>query len=181
MSILIDYDPTAVSPRPTGLVRAIVSNITDMGNKPDPFHEGKMKHQVAITWQLEHTWTDIKTKKQIPLQQTELYNCTLHEKGKLRPIIEGIIGKSLGPSGAKLSFDIETLIGKSCVLNIGPQPDNDKFTEVKAAAPLMPGMQPLTMVQMPVAQWILDLRDGKTKPKETSTDITNLDAIVAAL
>jgi len=180
MSILIDYDPQAVTPRPTGLIRGIVSNITDMGIKPDPFHEGSTKHQIAITWQLERTWTD-KTGKQLPLQQTELYNLTLHEKGKLRPIIEGVLGKSLGPINEKITgFDIESLIGKSCVLTIRNQPGNEKYTEVQACAPLMAGMLPMTIVPMPVAQWILDLRDGKGKAKEASTEF-NLDSAVKNL
>jgi hypothetical protein len=168
MSLVVKYDPSTSAgfERPTGLQQAILSSIFDLGDKPDPFKEGKLKHQIAITWQLKETFTN-KEGKTLPLQQTEIYNLSLHEKSKLRGVVEGMIGKSIGKGDSPISVDLEKLIGRNCMLTLQKKPDTD-FTSVISAAPLLANMTHLTIVDLPIPQWLLDLKSGKSDqvPKE---------------
>ena len=160
MSLVVKYDPTATNfERPVGIQQAIVSSVVDMGDRPDPFHEGKMKHQVAITWQLGATYK--KDDKVFPLQQTEIYNFSLNEKAKLRAIIEGIIGKSLSNGKNEISFDLEMLVGVNCILTMALKDPESQYTKIVATAPLMANLAPLKLVDLPIPSWIVEMRDGK--------------------
>jgi hypothetical protein len=179
MSLVVGYDPAQNNfERPTGLQQAVVTSVIDLGFKPDPFNEGAQKHQIAMTWQLASTYKD-KTGKVLPMQQTEMYNLSLHEKAKLRSIVEGMLGKSLGKG--ILSLDLETLIGTQCMLTLQKKDAESIFTSTVAAAPLLPGMKPITVVPLPIPQWIIKMRDGTAAPVDPSSKLSDaeIDAMVA--
>jgi hypothetical protein len=181
MALVINYDPSVSTfDRPVGLQQAVVASVIDLGERPDVFNEGKMKHQIALTWQLGTTYKN-KEGKVLPLQQTEIYTLSLHEKAKLRGILEGILGKNFG--AGVIQFDVESIVGMHCMLTIKKKDDEKGFTTVVATAPLMMGMKPLEIVALPVPQWIIDMRDKKTPVDPSSKMMTDeeIKAIVGKI
>jgi hypothetical protein len=72
---------------------------------------------------------------------SEEYTLSLGEKSNLRPIVEGIVGK-LSEEAAK-AFDIESLVGKSCLLNITHKPSKKgvMYEHIASTSPLIKGME----------------------------------------
>lgn len=180
MALIIKHDPEAavMYDRPVGIVQAVLSRVDDLGMSPDPFHEGKQKHQIVLTWQLKNTYTD-KAGKVLPMQQSEIVNMSLNEKAKLRIFIEGMYGKSLG--GGVIELDAEKLVGLQCMLSLARKSDETTYTKVVATAPLMEGLSPLAIVPLPQIDWIANW--GKVEPAKDASSTTytkeGLDAILA--
>lgn len=66
------------------------------------------------------------------------FNLTLFEKGKLRPAIEGWLGRKLNDMEAD-AFDVESLVGKECMLNVI---HNEKgYAEIASISPLPKGVE----------------------------------------
>lgn len=73
-----------------------------------------------------------------PIAIAAEFNLTMFEKGKLRPTIDGWLGKKLSDMEAD-SFDVETMVGKPCMLNVI---HNDKgYAEVASISPLPKGVE----------------------------------------
>lgn len=78
-----------------------------------------------------------------PLVIDKEFNLTMGPKSKLRPFVEGIIGTPLTDDEA-YAFDLEQLIGKSCLVSIAHKPskkDGRIFANIISTAPLMKGME----------------------------------------
>lgn len=68
---------------------------------------------------------------------------SMHEKSKLRPIVEGIIGTSLMEDEA-WGFDIESVVGQACLVTVKHKPKKNgegMFAYVDAVAPVPKGME----------------------------------------
>jgi hypothetical protein len=164
MSLVIEFDPSkqgSFEP-PTGVQQAVVTHVTDLGNKPDPFKEGHLKHQVAITWQLNLTYQN-KEGKTLPVRITEMYNMSMNEKAKLRLVIEGMMGKSIVQGEKKVSLDLDKLVGRQCMLTLQKKDPDSSYSHVVAAAPIMKDLKQLEVIPMDVPQWVIDFRDGKNQ------------------
>ena len=187
MSLVVQYDPSTQGSfePPMGVQQAVVTHITDLGSKPDPFKEGKLKHQVAITWQLNLTYTN-KEGKTLPVRITEMYNMSLNEKAKLRLVIEGMIGKSISKGQDKIALDLDKLVGRQCMLTLQKKDPDSQYSHVIAAAPTMKDLKPLTIIPLDVPQWIIDFRDGKGQAvpaeklaEQTLTDVDVTDFLAS--
>lgn len=68
---------------------------------------------------------------------------SMHEKSKLRPIVEGIIGVALRDTEA-YAFDIEELIGKECMVTVKHKEKKDgngKYAFIDGVVPVPKGMK----------------------------------------
>lgn len=167
------------TPKVTGAVRAILSRIDDIGLQPG-FQGGPDRHELVLTWQMEKTYERDGVSR--PLVHSERVTPSLHPKSKLSAITEGMIGRKINNNE---EFDIDGLVGRSCILTLAE--DDKGHSKAKSTAPLMPGMVPLKMVDMPCPDWIQELKTGQNGQAgyvatDPSTPITpeDMDRIIGA-
>ena len=112
--------------------------------KTEYMGETKNVFKVDLTWELNNemkVWKEGEEPK--PVVVSKQYTLSMGSKANLRPIVEGIIG---GMSDAEaINFDIDELLGKSCLLNIshGTAESGAQYLKL-ATSKLMKGMTPPT-------------------------------------
>ena len=110
MSIIASKPKKEYSPAPEGLHAAVCCDVVDLGILKSAFGE---KHKVEIRWMLEEN--DPKT--ELPFMVVSRYTLSLHEKAKLRPMLEGWRGRNFSVEELE-GFDLENLLGVNCQLQI---------------------------------------------------------------
>src|SRR5208283_3191006 len=127
------------TPAPEGLWPAVCCDVVDLGILRTPFGE---RPQIAIYWHLEQI--DPKTK--FHFMVTQRFTPSLHEKSKLRPMLEAWRGRRFNPEELK-KFDIEKLIGANCQLQVihNITTDGRTFANVQAVVPPARGMAKLSV------------------------------------
>jgi len=94
-----------------------------------------------------------------PFSVYQEYTLSMHEKAKLRHLVEGILGQGLLDQDA-LSFEVTDLMGRVCMLNVI---HNDKgYPRIVGAAPLPKGVEAPDQINPP---FILDFNDNWTNEK----------------
>lgn len=117
------------SPAPEGLWPAVCVDVVDLGILDSPFGP---QVKIEIRWQLEEE--DPKTGKRYLVVQR--YTPSLHQKSKLRPLLEAWRGKKFTPEEEK-KFDIEKLLGANCQLSIthNIKDEGRVYSNVQAVVP----------------------------------------------
>jgi hypothetical protein len=113
---------------PEGLWPAVCCDVYDLGLVDWGFGP---QEKIEITWQLDER--DPKTHKRYWV--TWKGTPSLHEKSKLRPLLESWRGRKFTKEEEK-EFDIEKLLGANCQLQIVHSiRDNGTFANVQACVP----------------------------------------------
>ena len=125
------------APAPEGVHQAVCVDVVDLGWLEVTYAgQTSKKHKINIAWQIAEDREDGK-----PYLVFKRYTLSLHEKATLRKDIESWLGKRFGHSGG---FDVETLIGKNCMLNVTHNPVGDKvYANVVSVMPLHKKLQPM--------------------------------------
>ncbi len=97
---------------PEGSFAAVCVDSIDLGELPNPFNPEKPRHMVRLVWQIEEQQSDGK-----PYHIKQDYTASLHEKAKLRQDLQSWRGRAFS-FDELVGFDLETLIGVPCLLNI---------------------------------------------------------------
>lgn len=115
---------------PEGLWPAVCCDVVDLGVKQSKFGP---QVKIQIRWQLEEV--DPKTGKRFLIVQS--YTPSLHEKSRLRPMLEAWRGRKFSADEEK-QFDIEKLLGANCQLQIihNIQDEGRVYANVQAVVPL---------------------------------------------
>lgn len=119
--------------------RAVCDMIVDLGMQPSELYGPK--HQVYIRWclpdeQIEYTDKDDNQKKG-PMVTGGFYTVSLHEKSKLRPMLESWRGQAF--TEAELAgFDINDVAGKACLLSVIHKEKGGKMRDVISAVSKLP-------------------------------------------
>jgi hypothetical protein len=117
------------STAPEGLWPAVCCDVYDLGLVDTQF--GKQE-KIEITWQL----AEKDTKTQRRYQVSQRYTPSLHEKSKLRPLLESWRGRKFTKEEEK-EFDIEKLLGANCQLQIvhNIKDEGRTYANVQACVP----------------------------------------------
>jgi len=117
------------SPAPEGLWPAVCVDVVDLGIVQSQFGP---QVKIQIRWQLEER--DPKTNRRFLIVQS--YTPSLHEKSKLRPLLESWRGKKFSKEELQ-QFDIEKLLGANCQLQIihNIKEEGQVYANVQAAVP----------------------------------------------
>ena len=101
---------------PVGAHIATIYSIVQLGTMQGEYM-GKptRKNKIRITWELPEELRDFDGEMK-PMVVGKTYTASLYEQSKLRPIVEGILG-GLSPE-QESDFAIESLIGKSCMIQL---------------------------------------------------------------
>src|SRR5215469_1843604 len=101
------------TPAPAGTHAAVCVDVIDLG-MIEVTYLGKTqrKHKIAIVWQIDETLPDGK-----PFLVRRRYTCSLHDKATLRRDLESWRGRPFTDQELQ-SFDLETLLLVSCLINV---------------------------------------------------------------
>lgn len=121
---------------PAGAHAARCFRVVDLGTQTfQVMGETKQAHQCLITWELAKTMEDGK-----PFTINEKYTVSLHEKARLRSVLESWRGRKFTDAERK-GFDLKNLLGKVCFLNIVHTQRGDKtYANVASVMPVPDGI-----------------------------------------
>lgn len=127
-------------PAPAGVHQAVCVDVVDLGILEVTYKgETKRQHKVNLAWQINEDRDDGK-----PFLVFKRYTLSLHEKAGLRKDLESWRGKKF-TRDEELGFDVETIIGTNCLLNITHNQQGDKtYANVVSIMPLAKGMPTLS-------------------------------------
>lgn len=120
---------------PAGAHIATIYSIVQLGTMLGEY-AGKetRKNKIRITWELPEEMRDFDG-VQKPMVVGKTYTASLYEQSKLRPIVEGILGGLTDEQEA--DFTIESLIGKSCMIQLAHAEYNGtKYADVVSCTQL---------------------------------------------
>ena len=104
---------------PPGLHQAVCVDFVDAGSRPDKFNPGKMKHECYLVWQVAPYDDDgkpILNGAGERFRTRKYFTYSLHEKSNLYKALVGWRGRSFNAD--EKSFDIESVVGANCQLQI---------------------------------------------------------------
>jgi hypothetical protein len=132
MAIIAKKTKSDFEPAPEGLHSAVCCDVVDKGLVKDRFGES---YKVQIRWELEEL--DSRSK---PFMAVNTYTLSLHEKSRLRPMLEAWRGKKFSEDELD-GFDLEKLIGANCQVQIihNPKQDGSIGAFVQAVVPVARG------------------------------------------
>lgn len=129
------------TPAPAGVHQAVCVDVIDKGIVEMPGFNGgpaKKKHMISVAWQINETRDD--GKRYVIYRR---YALTLNEKAALRKDLESWRGKPFTRE-EEMGFDVESVIGANCLLNVQHKPSGDKtYANVVSIMPLVKGMPKL--------------------------------------
>ena len=112
MKLRADEGSTYEQP-PTGPMAAVLTRIIDIGTHTDvsPQYGEQTRHQVILMWELAELMASGE-----PYTIQKFYRLSMNEKANLRKDLESWRGRAFEVAE---EFEIDTLLGKPCLLNIG--------------------------------------------------------------
>jgi hypothetical protein len=115
---------------PEGLWPAVCCDVVDLGIVQSQFGP---QEKIEIRWQLEEV--DQKTGRRFLIVQR--YTPSLHEKSRLRPMLEAWRGRKFSKE-EEAQFDIEKLLGANCQLQIihNVKDEGRVYANVQAVVPM---------------------------------------------
>lgn len=133
---------TKFTPAPAGTHAAVCCDVRDLGVLEVKWqNETKRQHKILVSWQIDEARDDGK-----PYLVSRRYTLSLHEKAGLRKDLESWRGRPFS-EGELNQFDVETIVGKPCLLNvIHRQSGGDTFANV-AGVMAMPRNMPAPQVR----------------------------------
>lgn len=134
-------DGQTFQPAPQGVHQAVLVDVVDLGIL-DVSWQGvtKRQHKVNLAWQINENREDGK-----PFLVFKRYTLSTHEKAGLRKDVESWLGRKFTRDD-EMGFDVESLLGKNCLLNITHNKVGDKtYANVASVSPLMKGMPTMTV------------------------------------
>lgn len=123
-------------PAPAGVHQAVCVDVVDLGILEVTYKgETKKQHKVNVAWQISEDREDGK-----PFLVFKRYTLSLHEKAGLRKDLEAWRGRKF-TRDEEMGFDVESIIGANCLLNVTHNNVNDKtYANVASIMPLHKNM-----------------------------------------
>lgn len=121
---------------PSGAYVARCYRVIDLGTQTfSVMGETKQAHQVLVTWEINKNMSDGK-----PFTISEKYTVSLHEKAKLRAVLESWRGRKF-TEAERQGFDLKNVIGKVCFINIVHTQKGEKtYANVASVMPVPEGL-----------------------------------------
>ena len=129
---------------PAGNHLAICYRFIDLGTQEDTYMgEVKKRHQVMISWELPNALMQNGEYAGKPFTYHETFTWSMHEKAKLRQVLESWRGKKFTDADfGEHGFNIRNILGVPCLLNLVHKQSGEKtYTNMGSVSPLVQGMQ----------------------------------------
>ena len=139
MAIIVKDNKKEYTPAPEGMWPAVCCDVVDLGIQKTMYGE---QVKIEIRWQLE----GIDPKTKFPYMVTQRYTPSLHEKSKLRPMLESWRGRRFSSEELK-GFDIEKLLGANCQIQVlhNITSEGQVYANVQAVIPPAKGAKKLSV------------------------------------
>ena len=128
-----NFDDRPPAPKGNHVARCYL--IADLGkqNTVSALYGKKIKHKIVLNFELCHELMEDGR----PFSVTAIYTYSFHENSNLGPILKSWTGSDLDDD-----FDILTLLGEACLLNVAHEPRDSGgvFVNVMAVTPCPKGM-----------------------------------------
>lgn len=133
-------DGKTFEPAPAGVHQGICVDVIDLGILDVTWQgQSKKQHKINVAWQIAETREDGK-----PFLVFKRYTLSLSEKANLRKDLESWRGRAFTRE-EEMGFDVESVIGANCLLNIQHNEVGDKtYANVVSIMPLVKGMPKIT-------------------------------------
>lgn len=155
----------AVLNQPTGSQTAVIADFTEPFIYVNP--QGEQRTSCIMAYQLASTHLS-EAGTAVRNVVTEFVTPSLHPKSKLRQRLEGLIGKKIADAEMPDNFDTQTLIGKSCQVNLIL--DESGYSRVQSISALPAGTAPIAIQAYVRPQWVLDqISKGGKAPVDPSS------------
>ena len=130
-------------PVSAGLHNAVCYEVVDMGTHYDEKYD-KHKHEIQLGWEIPEERITVERDGQdvdLPRAVWRRFTLSLHEKGNLRPFLEGWRGRPF--TNEELDgFDLKNVLGAPCQLQVMHRNHDGKtYANVSSALPLPKGTQ----------------------------------------
>lgn len=163
----------------------VCNMVADIGLQPGSALHPDPKRQVVIRWEIPSERVEYERdgqKHEGPMTISRTFTASMNEKASLRQILENWRGRKFTNDEAA-KFDVSSILGKPCLLNISESTKGDKtYSNVAGVSPLIKGMagaeaeNPLlyyaddnrrTYDQLP--PWVREKIDNQLEPAQAST------------
>ncbi len=129
---------------PAGNHVGICNAVVDLGMQPGSGQYPAPKHQVYIRFELPTERIKYtKDGKEIegPMSMGRSFTASMSEKANLRKFIESWFGKRFPTDEAASDFDVKTILGRKCLLNVTHTEKGGKtYANISNATPIPKGM-----------------------------------------
>ena len=127
---------------PAGLYPGVCYGVVDCGTHEEVWQgEPHDRHIMFILFELPTLTIDIQGETK-PRAISQKYTKSMHPKAALRKMLENWRGKPFAEHEARQGFDIETIIGQNCQINIIHNESGDKtYANIGSIVPLGTGMR----------------------------------------
>jgi hypothetical protein len=158
-----------IEPIPAGVYAAVCYSVIDLGTHPNPTF-GNETHKVLIQWEVPEVRGEFErdgVKSNKPRAISKRYTLSLSEKANLRRDLESWRGRKFTPQQLT-GFDLQTLLGAACQLQIVHETNKEGRTYATIAAimalpkgmPRLKPENPLTFFSFEEAGQQPELPDG---------------------
>src|SRR3990167_3506765 len=137
---------------PAGTQLARLYSIVHIGTVSFEYKgEPKEANKVRLTFELPNEMRVFKEGEgEKPMVISSEFSLSMHEKANLRKFIESMVGTALNDDEAR-DFDVESIIGTTCLLNIVHEAKNGKeYANIQSVSPLVKGMEAPPAINEPV-------------------------------
>lgn len=171
MSILIKEQPKQYPIPNEGIYDAVCVDVVDLGKLDSPW--GK-KHKVTLIFELAQQSPD-----GTPFVVSRRYTMSLNEKAHLRQDLERWRNKQFKPQELQDGFDLESLIGVSCIVFISHnETDKRTYANVENIMPpeKNPDGKPNWTATRPSGEYTRVInREGYQEPEEYAESVNGED------
>ena len=171
-----------MEPMPTELQHAVCAFVESIGIQKGSYG-GKdiYREQIIICWELAETMTQGDNAGK-PFMISKFYTASLSKKSNLSKDLQAWLKKEFTQQERDEGFEMDTLIGTNCMLNIGEKvkPDGDVRYQVVSIAPKMKQLPNLDVHNKKCPEWINDMKKRAVPedkvPKEGEEAVVDIHA-----
>jgi len=141
---------------PPGLKQGVLCDVQSVGKHWSGRDESrKLRDVCVLSWQLSE-----RNSSGIRFVIDEMYTATLANGSNLKEVVESWIGRSFTPEEQSNGFDIESLIGKNCYINLihKPNAEGKIYPKVSSITPIPDSIDPIEIENYTPNAWIADYR-----------------------
>jgi len=152
MSLIVKNEGVKREKPMLGMHNAICCFVEDIGTQMmKTIYGNKLQHKVVIVWEIDENMKEGKYAGK-PFMVSKIYTFTLFQKGNLSKDLESWFSKKMSDKTRNEGFDLKTLIGRKCQINL-IESDDGEYINIGSVLPANSSNQ-LFQVCTDCPEWI---------------------------